>query len=119
VLFYEDVRVNPNREISQVYEYINGRGRIKEVEIPKQIIEMPSRVSGKKGSSSKRQELSEDQIEKTKEILRAFGFENLYSEEKIPNPKALSQFGFLNLLFACFMPACFLLDRYYQFIEMI
>jgi hypothetical protein len=119
VLFYEDVRVNPNREISQVYEYINGRGRNNSVEIPKQIIEKTSRVSGKKGSSSKRQELSEDQLEKTKEILRAFGFENLYSDEKTPNPKALSQFGFLNLLFAWLMPACILLDHYYQFIKVI
>ncbi len=93
VVFYEDILINPNYEISKIRNYANPKKTKKQVNIREEIIRRPSKVSNQGKSifpiCDFKKELTKDQIESGTKVLSHFGFEHLYNNECIPNRSVL------------------------------
>ena len=92
VVFYENLVLNPNDEISRIFSELNLSSKTHTVNIPQVLLDKPSIVSEKKGVTFAaslnlwRKEASEYQLIKGQEILQQFGFGDLYDSNSIPNP---------------------------------
>ncbi len=87
VMFYENVFLNPTKEIASLYQFIGKKFN----GLSDRTVQQPSRVAGdniKKGKSpidAWLNELPSDTIDKGFSILEAFGLEGLYTSTSIPN----------------------------------
>jgi Sulfotransferase domain len=97
IVFYENILANPNHEISQIFRFLNPENSTNLVQIDNDIISRVSRaskkssniLSGKATLSAWKNELSLQQIDAGLEILKRFGFEELYDQESMPNRDVL------------------------------
>lgn len=91
--FYEKVYANPDKEISQLFQFVRGTDSSVEVELDKNLVKKPSRILGSdvnllSGSSpitSWQDELPQQIIDDGLEILQHFGFANAYDKHSIPD----------------------------------
>lgn len=94
IMFYENIFVNPQEEISQLFEFVG-----KDLEnLPVDIIQKPSRVvgdnikNGKSPITSWKNDLPTSTIDKGMKILEIFGLEKLYDENSVPNQFDIDDF---------------------------
>lgn len=100
ILFYEDVFLNPQKEISEVLTYAGRTAPNLNTDLFDKAFITPSRVSGNdsniiKGSSPIdpwKHELSSKQIMEGEKILEYFGLHELYNEDGLPDQKAIKSF---------------------------
>ncbi len=100
ILFYEDVSLNPQKEISEVLKFAGRKGFNLNKEKFDRAFVTPSWVSGKdsnikKGNSTIdpwKHELSSKQIMEGEKILEHFNLHNLYNQDGLPDHMALKSF---------------------------
>ena len=100
VCFYEDIFVEPIREMSNVFKYINGCSEGGDANIALDVIKRPSRVTTSDGNLlsgvspilSWKNELTPQLIDEGFEILQCFGFEDLYDDKSMPNSDVLKKY---------------------------
>ncbi|MBN2323426.1 MAG: sulfotransferase domain-containing protein [Spirochaetes bacterium] len=99
VVFYEDVYVDPNYEISRIMNYITPKNGKRETVIPEEVIKKPSWVTSN-GSNivterspidAWKNELSARQIYQGLAILSHFGFDRLYRNDVMPNREIIEK----------------------------
>ncbi len=97
ICFYENIYKEPNQEISKILRFVRGAEERSELELPKEVIDRASRVIGTESNllsktspvTGWRNELTPKQIDEGLEILKHFGFENLYDGNSMPNMEVL------------------------------
>lgn len=100
IVFYEDVFVNPEKEVSKIFSFINKSGKDDIVRLDDKVIKKPSKVSGKNSTlargksplTSWKNELTKHQIDTGFNILQEFGLECLYDENSMPIQEAIGCF---------------------------
>jgi hypothetical protein len=100
VCFYEDIFTEPNVELSRIFNFIGRSQKKYPLEISKELITRPSRVSGPESNvankkspiSSWKNELTIQQIDSGFEILERFGLDGLYGEDSMPKRAVIESF---------------------------
>lgn len=95
VMHYEDVYMNPEREISSALRFISDDPGLAEIDLPKKFVTKPTRVAGKESTLNTNRspitawtnELTTEQIDQGMRILAHFGLDGLYDQNGIPRPK--------------------------------
>lgn len=99
ICFYEDLINHPNQEVTNILRFAKLGTPVGPVDIAREILDRPSRVSDQ-GSSSFAQatlncawknELSARQIDTGLEILRSFGFDGLYDQNSLPDRQVIAR----------------------------
>lgn len=100
VCFYEQLFLNPDTVMSELFAYLDHDVRPTGIAVPNSAIEQPSRMT--EGSSTLdgdrspisqwRHELTDEQVERGFHLLDQFGFGSLYDESGVPDPAALGPF---------------------------
>jgi len=94
MMFYENVFLHPQQEISALLKFINKPF----IGLPDEIIKKPSKVVGKNINSGKSpinswmNELPTSTIDKGMHILQQFGLDNVYDSNSLPNTFDLDQY---------------------------
>ena len=96
IVFYEQVYINPNQEISRL---LSSDKEKHQLNLDGEIITRPSRFAGEKSNilqgvspiNSWKSEITVKQIDAGLEILEEFGFGKLYDDSSVPNRKVLSE----------------------------
>jgi hypothetical protein len=99
VLFYEDVAVDPNHELSEMLNYVRPDDPRRQVKLPQETVNRPSRVTSRESTdfanavpvSSWKDELTASQIDSGLTILKTFGLDELYGEDSMPDRSALQR----------------------------
>ena len=99
VVFYENVFLDPIKEITSALRYIKDDPGLPAVRLPSALIKRPTRVAGKYSTllndrspiRSWKNELSTNQIEQGFKILEHFGLDGIYSEDGLPQALNLEQ----------------------------
>jgi len=99
IAFYEEVYLDPNKEITKIKRYVNPKEKKPYFNINTNIIKKTSwstfhNNTFKKGATpftAWKKELSPYHIKEGRKILKAFGFHDLYDENGLPNRKALDR----------------------------
>ena len=99
VLFYENIFLDPHREIAAAVRFIEDDPGISTIKLPRSLIERPTRVAGKKSTlrnsqspiTSWKNELSAHQIDQGFEVLAHFGMDSIYGDDGLPNLLHLEQ----------------------------
>lgn len=94
--FYEHIYENPSLEVKKILQFARQTKEKPELELPKDVIEKPSRVIGKDSNllsatspiTSWKNELTPKLIDEGHKILQSFGMDKLYDENSMPNTKA-------------------------------
>ncbi|MGB5707949.1 MAG: hypothetical protein WBM41_14105 [Arenicellales bacterium] len=94
VLYYEQVYLNPDREISETLRFIKNDPDLPPVKLPARLVNKATRVAGKESTietnqspiSAWKDELSTSQIDQGYRILMHFGFDKLYGDDGLPRP---------------------------------
>jgi len=97
VVFYEDVCVSPDDEVSRIMRHIRPHDAEQRVTIPVEVVRKPSRVTdrdrmlptGASPIDSWRHELTPAQIDAGLAILAHFSLDGLYRFESMPNRERL------------------------------
>ncbi len=89
-LFYEDLKENPHGEMEKINAYI-GETEKNIKPLSKELIERPSPVSSGKSSATWKEHFTSEQLEKSTEILKAFGLNELYDENGNPSRTILDK----------------------------
>ena len=97
VCFYENIYTEPCNEISKILKFTRGLNSDPQINLSKDIINRPSRVTGAESNllsntspiTSWKNELTPHIIEEGLKILQCFGFDNLYDEKSMPNKNVL------------------------------
>jgi hypothetical protein len=89
VVFYEDLISKPNAELARIERYVYPDAPTSAFVVSQQVLNTPSRVTrkGKQNFSLSewQKDVSPAQVQTGNLILKAFGFENLYNEQLLPN----------------------------------
>ena len=98
IVFYEKVYLNPVDEINRIQQYIGKTN--KNHKIPKEVIRKKSHVTINSSDNLKsktlkniwKEKLTIEQIDLSYKVLKAFGFDKLYDENKYPDSASINQF---------------------------
>ena len=93
ITFYEDWLSSPEEELKRVYEYLGiCHSSIDDISNHTKF-KTPSITSDQKkfSNTSWKNNLSKNELASGKEILKIFGFDNLYDENSIPNHELIKQ----------------------------
>jgi hypothetical protein len=98
ILFYEEVLVDPVREVGRILSGVNREQNRQPVHIPQNIIERPSNVAGRESTlltgrcpvAAWKNELTTGQIDAGYNILSRFGLDTLYDEDSVPDRRVLT-----------------------------
>ena len=99
VIFYENVFLDPTKEITSALKYIKDDPTIPAVQLPSSLVKRPTRVAGKYSTLlndrspilSWKNELSASQIKQGFKILEHFGLDGIYGEDGLPRTLNLEQ----------------------------
>lgn len=97
VIFYENLVLNPNEETARILDELGLSSGSNAVKIPQSLIDKPSIVSEKRSMPFSetlnlwRNEVSETQLTKGREILEQFGFGSLYDSNSIPDAEIVTR----------------------------
>jgi hypothetical protein len=99
ICFYEKIYTEPDREISSLLRFVRNKGDDYQVNINKEIVNKPSRVSGAESNlrlgtcpiSSWQSALNPRLIDDGHKLLEHFGFDVLYDDMSMPRMNVLKK----------------------------